>query len=230
MAAGRTMLLKPRVMDHRAKDEISEALAVTVALPERPGATYRDVPSYIYHYAPTDLRDRCLGPHAKQLVRVSRFYPKLTPPVVVDFEPPPPEKWFVDEKRAYFGERGIAYVPIALRDKYDEDGFKAYVESCREVAVLAAREHRQQRALKAAQKDVEEWLQDPELMKLVDDEAVEVLRKELAERPRGINGNAKHKFLTRVKKEILLKIRKDLKHGRLVDPLDRYRQPAHAAE
>lgn len=227
VAPARPMLLKRRVMDSRQRDEISEALAETKYDDNK--QPYTVVPSYRFNYYPPGLRERILGTHSKQLVGVTRHYLTLSPEVIVDFEPNYPDKWYYDEKAAFFGERGLVYVPVALNAKYTEDEFKLLVESCRSLALSAKAEFAERTELAKGHVHVEDWMQDPALVAEMDAEAVRTLEADLAKTPRSLHGAARAKFLGKIKKGIVDALREDLKRGRLVDPFDRYRQPAPSA-
>lgn len=232
------MQLKRRVMDPRAKDEISDALAFEEKTdPDANGvrSSYTVVPGYIYNHYPKGLRERCLGPHTKDLVGVTRFYPRCDPKVVIDFEPPHPDPWFREEKLQFFLEQGIAYVPIYLNDTLTTEAFKERVEAARRMARSGHQESMELKALaKAAREElqpgVEDWLNDPALMASLDAEAGALLAKEFEARGRPWFGVAKTRRLQTIKTQLIQKLREDLKRGRLVDPFDRHRQPASTAQ
>jgi hypothetical protein len=165
------MILKRRVMDPRQKDEMSEALAYDQ--PTDDGGTYWFVPQYIYNYYPNGLRERCVGPHSRNLIGVTRYYPRAQPPVVIDFEPPPPEPWYREEKLQFFLEQGIAYVPILLRDQLSTEAFMERVDAAKRMALAGKAESQELAVLASVGKDVETWLQDPALVSSIDAEVLE---------------------------------------------------------
>ncbi len=225
------MQLKRRVMDPRAKDEISEALAFDMQTdPDAQGrrGTYRFVPQYIYTYYPKGLRERCFSTHSRELVGVTRFYPRTTPPLVIDFEPPYPEPWFRDEKLQFFLEQGIAYVAITLKDQLSTEAFIERVEAAKRMAQAAKNEAAELQTL--ASVDTEGWLQDPALIQSIDAEAVEVLQRETEARGRPIFGVARLRRLASIKTQLIKTLREDMKRGRVVDPLRRHREPAPTAQ
>jgi hypothetical protein len=227
------MQLKRRVMDPKLKDEISEVLAYQQPSdPDAPGGptSFRVVPHYIFNHYPKGLRERCFGPHSRDLVGVTRFYPRLTPPVVIDFEPPPPDPWFRDEKLQFFSEQGIAYVPLTLRDALTVEAFAERVEAARRLAVTVRQESSELAALAGVGKDVESWMQDPVLVASIDAEVVALLEQETESRGKPLFGAARLRRLAAIKTRIIRKLREDLKRGRIVDPLQRHREPASAAQ
>ncbi len=98
---------------------------------------------------PDDLRIAIHGPLRKEHVRLSRYYFKLDPKVVVDFEPDPrDERWYIDEKRRWCMEEGLIYVPIYMADELTTEAFARRVDESREMlkqglAALLAREERE---------------------------------------------------------------------------------------
>lgn len=166
-------------------------------------------PFYAQDYYFNDLRDTILGPHAVDLVGVTRFYLMSTPKVVVDFEPDPRVgKFYVDEKRKYFIARGIVYVPIFLKERVTKDQF---AEAYRREVELTAKGHMvsmEDRALGGV--DVEALLQDPEVMQAIDTEA---LRR--ADGHTKVKGAARAHLITRYKREVAAEMRKKVKDGRL---------------
>jgi len=222
------MILKRRVMDPRQKDEMSEALAFEQ--PTDDGGTYWFVPQYVYNYYPKGLRERCVGPHSRNLIGVTRFYPRAQPPVVIDFEPPPPEPWYREEKLQFFLEQGVAYVPILLRDQLSTEAFMERVDAAKRMALAGKVESQELAVLASVGKDVETWLQDPALVASIDAEVLEVLQHETQARGKPIFGIARLRRLATIKTLLIQKLREDMKRGRVVDPFQRHRQPAAAAQ
>jgi len=144
-------------------DEISEALADRRYI-ER-------------HYLP-ELRDRLLGPHSTQLIGVTRFYRWLDPPVVVDFEPYPLDgKFWVDEKRRFLAERGIAYVPVFLGERITKEQFVQRVRQERRVLGQLRCEAGENRALAQGTREVPGGISEESLE--LDRKALRLLREEI---------------------------------------------------
>ena len=188
------------------------------------------MPQYIYNYYPKGLRERCVGPHSRNLIGVTRFYPRAQPPVVIDFEPPPPEPWYREEKLQFFLEQGVAYVPILLRDQLSTEAFMERVDAAKRMALAGKAESQELAALAGVGvgKDVETWLQDPALVASIDAEVLEVLQHETEARGKPIFGIARLRRLATIKTLLIQKLREDMKRGRVVDPFQRHRQPAAA--
>jgi hypothetical protein len=166
--------------------------------------------SYFMRYYPKGLRERCLGPYTKDLVGVSRFYPMLErkiddesgkelpkqTPVAVDFEPGPNEgKMFLEEKRKYFMEEGIIYVPVFLTEILTKEQFAERLEEERQNLVRGFREEMEDAAMEKA--DVP-FFADDALIAEVNAIALERVQA------LGLRGAAKNKRLVR-EKEIILK-------------------------
>jgi len=231
-----TMQLKRRVMDPRLKDEISEALAFNLPTETFDGqgrpVMYRFVPQYVVNYYAKGLRERIYGPHSRELVGVTRFYPRCQPPVIIDFEPPHPDPWFREQKLQFFLEQGIAYVPITLKDVLTTEAFLERVEAARRMASAGRQEAAELQAMAGVGRgrDVEEWLQTPEVIASIDTETLEVLRRETEASGKLLFGVARVNRLATIKTRIIQKLREDMRCGRIVDPLDRHHEPASAAQ
>jgi hypothetical protein len=230
------MQLKRRVMDPRAADDISEALAFDQPTDALDGQgrriMYRFVPQYVSNYYPKGLRERIYGPHSRELVGVTRFYPRCEPPVVIDFEPPPPDPWFREEKLQFFLEQGIAYVPITLKDVLSTEAFVERVDAAKRMAQAGKAEAVELQTLAGIGKDVETWLQTPEIVASLDREALDVLAEETIEKRKGrpLTGVARLSRLATIKTQLVKQLREDLRSGRVVDPLKRHGEPASAAQ
>jgi hypothetical protein len=107
-------IIRARGFGGKQQDEIDQAL----------GSSIYATPHY-----DTGLRDALLTKHATTLIPVTRYYFRLEPRVIVDFEPQPGERWWAEEKRRYFTERGIVYVPVALKERITVEEFRARVAS-----------------------------------------------------------------------------------------------------
>lgn len=220
------MMLKPRVMDTRQKDEISEALAYDVK--NDAGQEYRVVPAYLYNWYPPGLKERTVGPNSRLLIPMTRYYPTMDPPVVVDFEPAPPDPWYLEEKRRFCLEKKIVYVAIGIHEKMNEDGFKERVKAAQDAMEEGHTEIREDRAL--ASITVEDWLQSPELTATLNAESLRRLADEQKVSGKFYRGVSKEHVLRRIKQQLVDELRSGLKNGSIVDPLERYRQPAATAE
>ena len=208
------MMLKERVMDPRMLDEISEALAYT----ETPldgegkptGVPFRVVPSYVYHWYPPALKDRTVGPHSRDIVGMSRFYPTLTPKVVVDFEPAPPDKFYEQEKRRFCMEQRIVYIPIYILDRMNEAQFKERYQAEREIMEVGIREIADDNALK--QHTVEGWMLEPQLMTLIDTHVLQLIAQDEKESGKRYFGISRAHVLRRYKNELLNEVRSGLRN------------------
>ena len=204
--ASRPMLLKARVMDPGRRDDISEVLADVTAVGE-----LRTVPVYMVNYYPDGLKAVTLGPNSKNLVGVSRYYPRLDPKVVVDFEPAPPDPWFHDEKARFFLERGILYLPIALQDKLTEAEFATRYQEAK-MRLDRGLVDQRDTARETAAVEVEDILQDPKLQEALDARARWEAEQELMQRnkprPRGAALTA---IVARHKRALLGEVRRKLK-------------------
>jgi hypothetical protein len=161
--------------------------------------------AYFMRHYPKGLKERCLGPYAKDLVGVSRFYPMLEQmvpegsekklPVVIDFEPTPGTgPMFLDEKRKFFMEQNIIYIPIYLTDNLSKEDFAKRYEDEREALKRGYREELEDQSLSSV--DIP-MFSDETLMAEVDAIALERVKA------LGLRGAAKIKRLAREKEAIL---------------------------
>ena len=235
------MLLKERVMDPRAVDEISNALAYQKYAEDpvtgqkvEPG--WREVPVYIYHWYPNTLRaegtptlkDRTYGPFSKEQPRFTRYYPTLPVKTVIDFEPAPPDPFFEEVKRQWCTELKIAYVPVYLEERLLEPEFKQRVEVAVRLAEQGYAAMLDKLALDSV--TVEGRLTEPELLAYIDQHAMQMIAEDEARHGRVLRGVAKRHMMRKYKAQIVDDLRRGLKSGRIVDPYARYRQPADAAQ
>lgn len=229
------MQLLRRVMDPKQRDEISEALKYTVQ-PELDGAgkpigtAYEVTPSYLSNYYPDGLKAVTIGLQSRQLVGVTRYYPTMTPKVVVDFEPSPPELFWEEEKRQFFIEKGIVYLPIRLGETMDEEGFKERLGAATRLMEHYHVLDREQQALKEPERGVEDWLAQSDLMALLDARAIREVDAERDAQKKKLFGSARLIVIKNRKRKLLTELREGLKSGRIVDPYDGYREPAPTAE
>lgn len=210
------MQLKERVMDPRATDEISEALAY-METPEG-GVPFRVVPAYIYHWYPTGLKERTVGPQSRQLVSMTRYYPTMTPRVVVDFEQDPKDiDFYEDTKRQFCHEQGIVYVPIYLLERMSVEQFKARYDAERDAMESGKRVRADDAAL--SQHDVEGWMMDGRLMTLMDRHTLQLITADEQATGKRYSGMARTHVLRRLKAKVLADVRGQLRSLRLTDPV-----------
>lgn len=155
---------------------------------------------YALNYYFRELTVRCLTSWSCDHVGVSRYYITLRPPVVVDFEPTPPEKFYCEEKRKFFMEKGIVYVPIFLNQFM---GMEAFAELVKREHEILARGHRElledQALLKPS--DSDKVFNDPEILLYIDQEA---LRRVKVKKLKGV---AAKKHLPHLKAEVIAELR-----------------------
>jgi len=218
------MQLKRRVMDPKERDDIDLALTYE----ERPegGKPHMVTPAYLFNYYPPGLKERTIGANARGLVGVTRYYPMLTPKVVIDFEPAPGVNFWEDEKRRYFTEKRIVYFPIHLGDRMKIEEFKERLKAATELMYRVQAEGLENSALKAAEVGVEDWLLRPDLMALVDARAMREVDEESKAQNKRLYGAARTIVIGHRKRALLQELRDGLKNGRIVDPFECYREPA----
>lgn len=185
-----------------AADEISEVI----------GSPY-----YAQNYVFKELRNQILSPHSTQLVPVSRFYMRLRPQVVVDFEPNPLEgvKFYAEEKRKFFHSKNVVYVPIYIRELLTREQFKARVDDERALLAQAHQESMEDAALA----DVNDGALDAETIAAIDKEThrrVEELRQ-----TKHLYGIALTRTYAKVKSRVITELLKERKHGRVGTVLSR---------
>lgn len=182
------------------KDEITEVLGS---------------PFYAQTYYPPGLKERILTPHSTKLVSVSRFYLKLNPQVVVDFEPSPLEgKFWVDEKRRFFWEQGIVYVPVFLGERLTAEQFAARVKQETAAMSLGRQELREDASLRTA--DVlDTLLSAPDVVQMIDQEVLRRVAALPTAQSGHLHGVAKATAIKRVKREVVAEVRQQAHDGRL---------------
>jgi hypothetical protein len=151
---------------------------------------------YYQNHYDRRLRDLVLGVHSTDLVRVSRYYPMLEPKVVVDFEPPKPDKMYCEEKRKYFMEKGVVYIPIFLNQTFTKDQFAELVEQEKKFLAQGYREVLEDQAL-VSKGDHSPILDDPKILAEIDAQALKIVSD------MGLRGAAKLKRLKREKERLL---------------------------
>lgn len=165
-------------------------------------------PGHFRRYYFKGLRELCLGEHSKELVGVSRYYPmedqredtagNILPkrvPVVVDFEPQPTEdKMYLEEKRKFFMEAGIVYIPIFLRDNLTKEQFLDRYEEEKANLIRGYREALEDQSLESEKIP---FFTDETIMASIDALALERVTA------LGLRGAAKIKRLKREKEALL---------------------------
>jgi len=195
-------------------------------------------PHFAERYYPNGLKDVTVGPHSLDLVSVSRFYLHLKPPVVVDFEPSPLDaKFWLDEKRKFFFERGIVYVPVFLKERLMSAQFSARYKEERDNLLLGKAVINDDAALKAVTVDaviqhlppdrtVEDVLKHPASQQWIDIESLRRLEVKIGTKK--ITGGARTNMLRAVKRQVIEDLREKVKRGRM-GPERSDHEPAVAA-
>jgi len=144
---------------------------------------------YLAPWYPEDLRIAIHGNLVKDPVRISRYYMAVSPQVAVDFEPDPrDERFYIDEKRQWCLAKGIVYVPVYLADDLSLDQFVERLKAETEVTKAGLKAYQKRKAAEAAAK-THTFLQDPEIVRWVDQEAarrVDQISRELNKVWRGM--------------------------------------------
>jgi hypothetical protein len=217
------MNLRPRVMDPRRRDEISEALQVAV------GQTLdASVPLvYLSNWYPPGLRECTLGAHSKGLVGMTRYYPTLEPKVVVDFEPAPPDRWWHDEKAQFCQEHGIVYFAIGLHDRLTVEQFVDRYKDARMRLDRAHVETLEDKAL-ADVSFVETALMREDIATALNAKALALATEMRDPNGRVYGGAIKLRNIRVQKQQLVDYYRKKLRHG--MDPDECYRELTDTAE
>jgi len=223
------MTLKARVMDPRAADDISDALKDLtftprtvdgrVETPEEQVQRRKAPLGYFVNYYPAGLRERAVGPHSRDLVPISRYYPTLKPPVAVDFEPAPPDPWFLEVKQQFFYERGVIYFPIHLTDRLTPQQFTERYQDLARALVSRVSRH-DETVVQGV--EVEGVLAHPDFVKLIDARARQLADGVADRTGRTLRGAARTHTLKRLKLEVIARLRAQLRHG--MDRDECYRQ------
>jgi hypothetical protein len=172
-------------------------------------------PHYLTPYYDKALRDAILGPHARDLVPVTRYYPSLKPPVVVDFEPQH-DKFFVDQKRHHFMVLGVVYIPVFLGERLTKEQFAERVKREREITKVGNRQLADDLLLETV--EVDHLFEDPDLHAAIKREAL--VRLEKLEKltlknkfyPK-FRGFARTKKLEKLVAEVTDEFREQVRHG-----------------
>lgn len=231
------MTLKARVMDPRAADDISDALKAAAYTP-KPDEKPEDFQArlaaplgYFARYYPEGLRQRVLGPNRKTLVPISRYYPTLTPPVAVDFEPAPPDPWYLDIKQQYFYEHGVVFIPIYLSDRLTQAEFiERYREALKVVRPkdldaarakhrTSADAHPDPQTVAAtveealAVEGVEDTLRSPDFQALITRRATQLADERIANSGKRLVGVVRKNFIRQQTDEVIAQVRRQLRSG-----------------
>ncbi len=213
-----------KVIQHQPRlkvDEISQAIGD---------------PHYALNYYPNGLKDVTVGPHSLDLVSVSRFY--MHAKVVVDFEPSPLEaKFWIDEKRKFFFERSIVYVPIMLGERLTGAQFAERLKEEKDALALGRGVVSENRALNAVTVDeviqylppdrtVEEVLRHPVTQKYIDTESLRIMHERL--KTKRVTGGARENMLKAIKRQVIEDLREKVKRGRMGSEFS-HREPTVAA-
>lgn len=179
-------MIKEVVNSHHKKDEINEVLGTGI---------------YASRYYWRTLRDQILGVHSGDLVGVSRYYLTLKPTVVVDFEPVPPEKFYVEEKRRFFLKKGIVYIPIFLGQRLSKEQFEALSKQEHEILVRGFREAIQDSTLLSTRELKDPMFKDPTVLQWIDSESLRRLKE------KKLKGAAANKHLPHIVTEVVNELR-----------------------
>lgn len=181
---------------------------------------------YASSYFDDGLRLAVLGPHSPHRIAVSRCYLLMQPKVIVDFEPLPVDgPFFVEEKRKYFAARGIAYVPIFLRETLTADEFAARVREARRLAEVGPKVAKEDAALRSADPPPDRL--PPVEMSQIDREALRLLEVDI-QRQTHLRGAARAGRLAAIKRRLIAERRGEVV-ARLRLPMARPRQMDAAA-
>ncbi len=162
-------------------------------------------PRHAQNYYPRDLKERTVGAHSLDLVKVSRYYFLMAPKVIVDFEPSPlDDKMWLDEKRQWCIEQGIVYVPIMLGESLTKAQFATRVKQEQAFMEEGSKVHKETQALHAAGAGA--WL-TPELERRIDKESLRRLASEIAQNP-NLRGASRAKRLHRLKLAVIEEARR----------------------
>jgi len=151
------------------RDEITEAVGVKW---------------FIKNYYDLGLRKKVFGPYSRDLIGVTRFYPKagkLRRGVVVDFHPPPRGGQFYGEQKAeWFMRQGIVYVPIYLNEVLTMEEFETRLKLQEARTSAASREHQDNEALASVPLSGATILQDEKVVAWINREANRRIDSEIA--------------------------------------------------
>jgi len=147
------------------------------------------------------LRLAVLGPYSRHRIAVSRCYVLMQPKVIVDFEPLPVDgRFFVEEKRRYFMERGIVYVAVFLAETLTTDEFAARVREARRLAEVGPKTAKEDAALRSADPPPDRL--PPGDMAAIDRMALRLLEADIQRQP-NLRGASRAKRLAAIKRRLI---------------------------
>jgi hypothetical protein len=185
-------------------------------------AVLRDSRYAMRHY-PDGLTEAVLGPHTTDRVGVSRYYLMRDPKVVVDFEPSPLDgKMYCEEKRRFFHERGVVYVPVFLRERLTMAAFQHRVDQEHEAMRRGKAEAADDEVL-----DVAALIESKAMQEFVAAEALARLNAEIRA-GRKLFGVAREARLANHRNEVIAELKRKAADGSLGRE-QRYRELAVAA-
>jgi len=159
-----------------------------------------DSPFYEENHSPRALW-KALLPHSLNRVKVSRYYMKLSPPVVVDFEPTrSPIPFLHAEKQRWFAQKGVVYVAVFRNDRLSAAEFtKRLREAKGQMDQLRAENHAREALVAAAVADSP--LVDQAAREELDRRALELLEREIADNP-NLRGASRAKRLALIRRQL----------------------------
>lgn len=187
-------------------DEINSALGTTL---------------HWERYYDKALSVRILGPHSRDHVTVSRYYCTLKPPVVVDFEPSKNDgKLYLEEKRQYFMEKGVIYVPILLNETITQDQFRERLETASGITTRGGKILSDNKALGEAipEEALPKLLLSPEVATFVDAEALR-LTDAYARTKKKFGGAVRTRQIVKFKLQVVEDVKRAARQGRLAQVL-----------
>jgi len=130
------------------------------------------------------------------LIPVTRYYPTLDPQVIIDFEPQRPDKMYCEEKRKFFMNKGIVYIPVFLGQTLSKEQFADLYKQEKENLARGYREHLEDEVLKGSGVEIPMFSDIQELAR-IDAEALKIVTD------MRLRGAAKNKRLAREKKLLI---------------------------
>lgn len=180
---------------------------------------------YLTPYYDKALRDLVLGPHSPELVAVTRFYPTLTPQVVVDFEPQD-GKFYVEAKRRYFTPKGVVYIPVFLGERLTKEQFAERAKREYELTQLGKMQAGDDFAMQIV--NVDHLFDDPDLQRAIKTETIRRFGLLEKVRMRKFIGATRAKVMQRLTAEVSDEFREKVQHGG-VDAIRSHLQPPDKA-
>jgi hypothetical protein len=156
---------------------------------------------YAQRWYTKELRDQLLGRHSGDLIGVSRFYLTLKPQVIVDFEPTPPDKFYLEEKRKFFMGKGIVYVPVMLKEKLSKEQFQRRVDDEKLILIRGYRESLQDTTI-LTNKDLKgPYFSNPEVLAYIQKESLRRLKE------KKLKGVAAKKHLPHLTEQVVAELK-----------------------